>query len=87
MNTTLMVIVIIVIIIIALKRSQDKQINDNLRYIIKSLNDNPEILTNLSYNDLVELEEILTYYNNQGQSLVPKIIYDRLKVELSKKKS
>jgi hypothetical protein len=89
MNTTiviLVVIVVIVVIVVLSNRRQVKELNDNLRFIINSINENPEILLQMSYNDLVELEEVLSYFYNQGQVLVSNPIYDRVKVELSKKK-
>jgi hypothetical protein len=89
MNTTaivILVVVVIVVIVVLSNRRQVKELNENLRFIINSINENPEILLQMSYNDLVELEEVLNYFYNQGQALVSKPIYDRVKVELSKKK-
>ncbi len=90
MNTTaiviLVVVIVIVIILVDRNRKQVKELNDNLRFIINSINENPEILLQMSYNDLVELEEVLSYFYNQGQALVSNPTYDRVKLELSKKK-
>jgi len=93
MKTLTIVIILVIIVIIFMvimnsnKKRQEKELNDNLRYIIKSINENPELLFSLTYNDLVELEEVLSYYYyNLGKELVSNQTYDQIKNTISRKK-
>ncbi len=84
MNTTTIVVIVIVVVIIVMvvlrNKSQTKELNANLKFIIDSINEDPELLSRLSYDELVELEEVLNYfYYNQGKELVSNQTYDKIK--------
>jgi hypothetical protein len=89
MDTTVILIVLVAVIALVFLLGNNrpvKQLDDRKMFIIKLINRNPDILNlRLTFDDLVELEEVLNESYHQGKALVSNSVYDKLKVELSKK--